>query len=128
LTNTGDALREVCLYIYSPVEETSSLGLNRLDVGLRLILEVGGGNFWKEGAWTHCARPVSTGGRSIGPLQNLLELRFALVPSSVFLSLMMYVSSRTSFVIFMKFNPPSSLFWNNPAENIKSLKLVEIVS
>jgi hypothetical protein len=42
-----------------------------------------------EGAWAHYARLVITGGRPVGPLQNLLELRFALVPSSVFLSLMM---------------------------------------
>jgi hypothetical protein len=37
-------------------------------------------------------------------------------------------SSRTSFVLFMQFNPPFSLFWNNPVENLKSPKLVEIVS
>jgi hypothetical protein len=95
-----------CLYIYSPVEETSSLGLNRLDVGLRLILEVGGGSLWKEGSWAHCARPVGTGWRPVGPLQNLLELRFAPVPSGVFLSPMIYVSLQTSFVLFMQFNHP----------------------
>jgi hypothetical protein len=49
-------------------------------------------------------------GRPVSPLQNLLGLRFALVPSGVFLSPMMYVSSQTSFVLFMKFNPPFSLF------------------
>jgi hypothetical protein len=76
--------------------------------------------------------PLCQAGRHRGeagrPLQNLLELRFTLVPSGVLLSPMMYVSSQTSFILFMQFNPPFSLFWNNPAKNIKSPKLMEIVS
>ena len=48
------------------------LGSNRLDVGLRLILEVGGGRFQKEGTWG--VAPVG------GPLDSIMS-RFVLVSS-----------------------------------------------
>jgi hypothetical protein len=63
-----------------------------------------------------------------GPTWQPLFLHFNLVSSGVFYSLLVHISSRLGFVPFFHFNPPFLVFWNNPAENINSPKLVEIVS
>jgi hypothetical protein len=96
--NTGP-LRGVCLFIYTPVGEATSVGSNRLHVGLRCILgggvgvlqklmEYGGRRARRAGVWP------------AGPTWRPLAAPLGLMSSGVFYTLLVYVSSWIILVIF----------------------------
>jgi hypothetical protein len=68
------------------------------------------------------------GGMVVGPAWQLLVLHFGPVSSCVLWSLLVHISSQLSFVPFLQFNPHFYSFWNIPAENNNSPKLMKIVS
>jgi hypothetical protein len=119
--------RGVGVSLYSPGVEREPLDQTDLDVWLRCILG-GGGRILQKLVENS---PGGANGMVVGlggPTCHPLVLHFVPVSSGVFYSLLVYTSSRSSFVLFSRISPPSYVFWNNPAENRDSPKLVEFVS
>jgi hypothetical protein len=85
-------------YIYSPKEEPSALGSNRLHIRQRCILRGSGGILQKGVEEFHRRAERHGGGAS--PTWQLLVLHFGPVPSGVFWSLLVHISSQLSFVLF----------------------------